>query len=148
MDCEPEEPQPSTSKQPEQPLDDEVDVDKELSKMMTVEEFLLKSKTYMLEHEKHMFLDTIDSDCLVVTARLVKNNFMGQNQKIACNFMIFRGIGYERVVLNLLKVYCDAANLIIVINAADYEEKYYRSQLEAKYVHESSTNSNERYKRM
>lgn len=58
--------------------------------------------------------------------------------------MYFRGIGYERVVLNLLKVYCDPGNLIIVINSADYEEKYYRSQLEAKFVHESSTNSNER----
>lgn len=56
----------------------------------------------------------------------------------------FRGISYEIVVLNLLKVHCDPGNLIIVINSADYEEKYYRSQLEAKYVHESSTNGNER----
>lgn len=55
-----------------------------------------------------------------------------------------RGVGHERVVLNLLKVHCDPGNLIIVINAADYEEKYYRSQLDAKFLHESSTNSNER----
>lgn len=60
-------------------------------------------------------------------------------------YLIFRGVGYERVVLNLLKIYCDPGNLIIVINSADYEEKYFRSQLEAKYVHESSTNGNERF---
>lgn len=45
--------------------------DADLDKMMTVEEFLLKSKTYMIEYEKHMFLDTIDSDCLVVCAKYV-----------------------------------------------------------------------------
>lgn len=47
-------------------------------------------------------------------------------------------------MLNLLKVHCDPGNLIIVINAADYEEKFYRSQLDPKFVHESSTNANER----
>lgn len=69
MDFDPDEVMPSTSNQPEKEPDDEVSVDKELSKLMTVEEFLLKSKTYMLDYEKHMLLDTIDSDCLVVTAR-------------------------------------------------------------------------------
>lgn len=48
--------------------------DKDLDKMMTVEEFLVKSKTYMLDYEKHMFLDTIDSDCLVVCAKWVIEN--------------------------------------------------------------------------
>lgn len=52
-----------------QAFEKELDMDKELGKVLTVEEFLHKSKTYMLEHEKHMFLDTIDSDCLVVTAK-------------------------------------------------------------------------------
>lgn len=47
-------------------------------------------------------------------------------------------------MLNLLKVHCDPGNLIIVLNAADYEEKFYRSQLDTKFVHESSTNANER----
>lgn len=63
------EPQPSTSSEQSQALESEINVDKELNKLMTVEDFLLKSKTYMLDYEKHMFLDTIDSDCLVVTAR-------------------------------------------------------------------------------
>lgn len=66
MESETDEPTPSTSNQA---AENEENIDKELSKLMTVEEFLLKSKTYMLEHEKFMFLDTIDSDCLVVGAR-------------------------------------------------------------------------------
>lgn len=83
---------------------------------------------------------------IALWSQLGKYNFVSLfvEKLLKRNSVIFRGIGYERVVLNLLKVYCDPANLIIVINAADYEEKYYRSQLEAKYVHESSTNSNER----
>lgn len=72
MECDSQEPEPSTStsaSQPSENPDNEINVDKELNKLMTVEDFLLKSKTYMLDYEKHMFLDTIDSDCLVVTAR-------------------------------------------------------------------------------
>lgn len=71
MESETEEPTPSTSNQV-QNSENELDVDKELNKVLTVEEFLLKSKTYMLENEKYMFLDTIDSDCLVVGARFVQ----------------------------------------------------------------------------
>lgn len=72
METDLQEPKPSTStstSQPSENPDNEVNVDKELNKLLTVEDFLLKSKTYMLEYEKNMFLDTIDSDCLVVTAR-------------------------------------------------------------------------------
>lgn len=53
-----------------QPTDGEL-TDKDLDKVMTVEEFLQKSKTFMLDYEKHMFLDTIDTDCLVVCAKCV-----------------------------------------------------------------------------
>lgn len=45
--------------------------DKDLSKVLTVEDFLHKSKTFMLEYEKQMFMDTIDADCLVVSAKYV-----------------------------------------------------------------------------
>lgn len=80
----PDDPQPSTSTQ----FDDDqiakdgtqnndelmsfgsgIDIDKDLDKVLTVEDFLIKSKTYMLEYEKNMFMDTIDSDCLVVSAK-------------------------------------------------------------------------------
>lgn len=45
--------------------------DRDLDKVMTVEEYLQKSKTFLLDYEKHMFLDTIDTDCLVVCAKCV-----------------------------------------------------------------------------
>lgn len=70
MDCEDEEePKPSTSKELTPNPENESNVDKELNKALTVEEFLLKSKTYMLDYEKYMFMDTIDADCLVVGAK-------------------------------------------------------------------------------
>lgn len=70
MDCEEqEEPTPSTSKELTPTPTNESTVEKELNKALTVEEFLLKSKTYMLDYEKYMFMDTIDADCLVVGAK-------------------------------------------------------------------------------
>lgn len=69
MDCDDEEPKPSTSKELTPKPENESIVDKELNKALTVEEFLLKSKTYMLDYEKFMFMDTIDADCLVVSAK-------------------------------------------------------------------------------
>lgn len=55
-----------------------------------------------------------------------------------------RGISYNNVVINLLRAYCDSANLVLVINAADYEEKYFKSRIDSRHIHESSTNANER----
>lgn len=70
MDCEEEEePQPSTSKEPIKSPHPQINDDKELSRALDIEEILMKSKTYMLEYEKHMFMDTIDADCLVVSAK-------------------------------------------------------------------------------
>lgn len=69
MDSEEDEPKPSTSTEITQNVDSQLCADKELNKVLTVEEFLMKSKTYMLEYEKRMFMDTIDADCLVVSAK-------------------------------------------------------------------------------
>lgn len=59
--------------------------------------------------------------------------------------MYCRGISYDRVLLNLLKVYSDAGNLILVINSSDHEENYYKSELDSKIVHESANTANERF---
>lgn len=64
-------------------------------------------------------------------------------------FMLFcvlfcRGLSYERVVLNILKVYSDAGNLVLVINNSDWEEEYYKSRLERKYIHEVANTATER----
>lgn len=50
------------------------------------------------------------------------------------------------MLLNLFKVYVDPANLIIVLNSDDYEEKYYTKLLNSPYVRQASNNSNEREK--
>lgn len=47
----------------------EADEENLLNKTLSMEEFLIKSKTYMLDYEKTMFLDAIDSDCLIVCAK-------------------------------------------------------------------------------
>lgn len=58
--------------------------------------------------------------------------------------LFLRGISYERVFLNLLKVFCDPGNLILVLNSDDYEEKLYTKLLNSSHVHQASTNGNER----
>lgn len=45
----------------------------------------------------------------------------------------------------MLKAHSDAGNLVLVINSAEYEEKYIKSHFDASEIHESSTNAKERY---
>jgi DNA excision repair protein ERCC-4 len=45
-----------------------------------------------------------------------------------------RGLGIETVFLNLLKVYCDPGNLVIVVGTISKEEEFYVAQLEAEGV--------------
>ena len=55
------------------------------------------------------------------------------------NFTVFcnsRGISYDEVVINLLKVYGDPSNLVLVINSSATEEEHYKSHLDPKLVHE------------
>ncbi|KAH8396234.1 hypothetical protein KR222_005697, partial [Zaprionus bogoriensis] len=87
------------------------------------EEYLLRKDVVLLEYEKQMFLDMVHADGLLVAAK---------------------GLGYERVLLHLLKVYSDAGNLLLVINSSDSEEQYYKSRLESKYVHEVANTATER----
>lgn len=50
----------------------------------------------------------------------IRSHFMN------CHYMIllfiFRGLGIERIVLNVLKVHCDPGNLVLVIGASQKEE--------------------------
>lgn len=45
--------------------------------------------------------------------------------------MACRGLGVDTVFLNLLKVYCDPGNLVIVVGSTSIEEDFYLTQLEA-----------------
>ncbi|XP_017064567.1 DNA repair endonuclease XPF isoform X2 [Drosophila eugracilis] len=50
----------------------------------------------------------------------------------------------DQVQADGLLAYSDAGNLVLVINSSDWEEQYYKSKLEAKYVHEVANTATER----
>ncbi|KAG5880660.1 hypothetical protein JTB14_022822 [Gonioctena quinquepunctata] len=80
---------------------------------------------YMLEFETQIFLDIIHNDGLVVASK---------------------GINLDLVIYNTLKVYCDPGNLVLVLNATENEEKYFKDKLKDRNVHSTtfSTNVKER----
>jgi len=47
-------------------------------------------------------------------------------------------------LINILKAYSDSGNLVLVINSSDWEEQYYKSKMEPKYVHEVANTATER----
>lgn len=59
----------ASSSKPAKPRSEEDDLEKQMDQAATVEEFLQKSKVLLLDYEKHMFLDMIDTDGLVVCAK-------------------------------------------------------------------------------
>ncbi|KAK2583994.1 hypothetical protein KPH14_006454 [Odynerus spinipes] len=63
----------------------------------------------MLEYENEMFLEMIQEDGLVITAK---------------------GLGIETVFVNILKAYLDPGNLVIVLGTMDHDEKYFIDELQ------------------
>lgn len=53
----------------------------------------------------------------------------------------------DLVLLNLFKVYCDAGNLVLVLNTVEFEEKFYVEKLNDPNVHRTyfTTNVTERF---
>ncbi|XP_002022063.2 DNA repair endonuclease XPF [Drosophila persimilis] len=103
--------------------DEAVREDDELANIVTAEEYLMSKDIVLLEYEKQMFLDLVHADGLLVCAK---------------------GLSYERALVHILKAYSDAGNLILIINGSDWEEQYYKSKMEAKYVHEVANTATER----
>ncbi|XP_014261430.1 DNA repair endonuclease XPF [Cimex lectularius] len=66
--------------------------------------------TEMLEFENQMLLDVITGNNLLIAAK---------------------GLSIETVILNLIKVYCDPGNLVLILGATVDEEQHYISQLES-----------------
>ncbi|XP_050425098.1 DNA repair endonuclease XPF isoform X1 [Adelges cooleyi] len=62
----------------------------------------------MLPYENQIFLDVLHEDGLVICAK---------------------GLGLETVILNIIKVYCDPGNLVLVLGSSAPEEDYWISQL-------------------
>ncbi|XP_055854991.1 DNA repair endonuclease XPF [Episyrphus balteatus] len=94
-----------------------------LGNTFTIDEYISKNKIVLLDYERQMFVDMVQSDGLVVCAK---------------------GLSYDRVITNIMSAYNDAGNLIFVINFSDWEETYYRSNLDHKFVHEVSNTASER----
>ncbi|NWR65738.1 XPF endonuclease, partial [Bucorvus abyssinicus] len=62
----------------------------------------------LLEHESQIFLDLFHQDGLVVCAR---------------------GLGVDRLLLRFLRLYCEPASLVLVLNTSPAEEEYFIDQL-------------------
>ncbi|KAJ7411087.1 DNA repair endonuclease XPF [Willisornis vidua] len=62
----------------------------------------------LLEHESQIFLDLFHRDGLVVCAR---------------------GLGIDRLLLRFLRLYCEPASLVLVLNTGPAEEEYFIDQL-------------------
>ncbi|XP_039348507.1 DNA repair endonuclease XPF isoform X1 [Mauremys reevesii] len=61
-----------------------------------------------LEHENQVFLDLFHQDGLVICAR---------------------GLGIDRILLRFLRLYCEPASLVLVLNTSPAEEEYFIDQL-------------------
>ncbi|CAM4619396.1 unnamed protein product [Lepidochelys olivacea] len=62
----------------------------------------------LLEHENQIFLDLFHRDGLVICAR---------------------GLGIDRILLRFLRLYCEPASLVLVLNTSPAEEEYFIDQL-------------------
>uniref|UniRef100_A0A8C6J3I6 DNA repair endonuclease XPF n=1 Tax=Melopsittacus undulatus TaxID=13146 RepID=A0A8C6J3I6_MELUD len=62
----------------------------------------------LLEHESQVFLDLFHQDGLVICAR---------------------GLGIDRLLLRFLRLYCEPASLVLVLNTSPAEEEYFIDQL-------------------
>ncbi|NXN30436.1 XPF endonuclease, partial [Nycticryphes semicollaris] len=62
----------------------------------------------LLEHESQIFLDLFHQDGLVICAR---------------------GLGVDRLLLRFLRLYCEPASLVLVLNTSAAEEEYFIDQL-------------------
>uniref|UniRef100_T1HKQ6 DNA repair endonuclease XPF n=1 Tax=Rhodnius prolixus TaxID=13249 RepID=T1HKQ6_RHOPR len=64
----------------------------------------------MLEYENQMLLDIINSDVLLISAK---------------------GLSYDTVLINLIKIFCDPGELVLILGATNEEEQFFISELES-----------------
>ncbi|CAH1175922.1 unnamed protein product [Phaedon cochleariae] len=76
---------------------------------------------YMLEFETQIFLDVIHNDGLTLASK---------------------GINLDLVLFNIFKVYCDPGNLVLILNATENEEKYFKEKLNDPNVHSVTFQTN------
>jgi DNA excision repair protein ERCC-4 len=80
---------------------------------------------YMLEFETQIFLDILHKDGLTVAAK---------------------GLNLDLVLLNLIKVYSDPGNLVVVLNTTEAEETFFMNKINDGNLHRTiyTTNTTER----
>ncbi|KAG5680775.1 hypothetical protein PVAND_010262 [Polypedilum vanderplanki] len=113
-----------TNEQKEKNIEDDINVE-EINFMEKILEKDASDELKCLDFERQMFLDCVFSDGLMICAK---------------------GVSYEKVIINLFKVYLNPANLILILNCDEYEENYLTKLLNSPLVRAASTNSNEREK--
>ncbi|XP_045533645.1 DNA repair endonuclease XPF isoform X1 [Pieris brassicae] len=64
----------------------------------------IETKYPLLSFEKQIFTDTFEKDALLILAK---------------------GLNYNNIITNILWVYKNPANLVLVLNSNEYEEKYF-----------------------
>lgn len=84
----------------------------------------LQTKKPMLEFERQIFIDIYEKDGLVCLAK---------------------GINYNTILLNLLWLYNDPANLVLVLNSNEHEEKYFNKELNLRSLPALSTDREKIY---
>ncbi|GJQ83429.1 mei-9 [Trypoxylus dichotomus] len=80
-----------------------------------------KNLLNMLEYETQIFLDILHKDGLVIIAK---------------------GLSMDVVLMNILKVYSDPGNLVLVLNGMEFEEKYIIEKLNDDNIHSTTYNTN------
>ena len=85
----------------------------------------------MLEYENQMFLEALQDDGLMIVAkyeRRTSNDYYIITIKYT---IIYRGLGLETVFANILKVYLDPGNLVLVLGTTDRDEEYFIDKLKS-----------------
>ena len=65
----------------------------------------------LLEYENNIYIDMFHNDGLLVMAE---------------------GLGIERIFLNFINLYCDATNLVIIVNTHEAEESFFSNKIKEK----------------
>lgn len=63
---------------------------------------------FLLEHENQIFLDIYEENALLI---------------------LCEGLGLDRIFLNLIRLYTDLKELVLVLNTDEFQQKYYMQQL-------------------
>ncbi|KAI4455160.1 dna repair endonuclease xpf [Holotrichia oblita] len=86
---------------------------------MVDNEDILKDKTLlnMLEFETQIFLDILHKDGLVIAAK---------------------GLSMDVVLMNVISVYSDPGNLVLILNSTEFEEKYITEKLNNENIHSTT----------